>query len=109
MHIFFSLNIPRHSIVAQKLETCLFTPETFAVNRLEEISQEIMEDYPDLLNKSISDLLTPLHNHKLITYDHFSSVAKPVYDQQRESVWPRVALVLYMVKETMILYIYICV
>ena len=85
----------------------IVTPETFAVNRLEEMSQEIMLDYPDLLNKPISELLGPLKSKSTITYDSFSKVAKSVFDTElarvTTTVWSRVALTLYMVKETMFL------
>jgi len=85
----------------------LMTPDTFIVSRLEEISEEIMMDYPDLLQKPISDLLMPLSNNKNISYDAFKSVAKSVFDLElarvTPTVWSRVALTLYMVKETMFL------
>ena len=103
-----SIAIPRKSMhQIHYNEEDLVTPETFAVNRLEEIGQEIMRDYPDLLAKPISDLLAPLKDKSTISYDIFSSIAKSVFDIELArvdtTVWSRVALTLYMVKETMFL------
>lgn len=91
----------------QHIDSAAFTPDSFAVDRLEAISQDIMLNYPELLQEAISDILEPLHKDHSITYDLFSSVAKTVYNiklpKVSETVWSRVALVLYMVKETMFL------
>lgn len=103
-----SLTIPRRSMqMQQHIDSAAFTPDSFAVDRLEAISQDIMLNYPELLQEAISDILEPLHKDHSITYDLFSSVAKTVYNiklpKVSETVWSRVALVLYMVKETMFL------
>ena len=100
----FSILIPKHHIEDFEDEAVEFTPQTYAVNRLEEMSTEIMKDFPDLLLQHVSDLLTPLQNNKIISYESFASIAKDVYNkkllQVSGSVWTRVALVLYTVKET---------
>ncbi|XP_057312591.1 uncharacterized protein LOC130654080 isoform X2 [Hydractinia symbiolongicarpus] len=103
-----SLTIPRRSMqMQQHIDSAAFTPDSFAVDRLEAISQDIMLNYPELLQEAISDILEPLHKDHSITYDLFSNVAKTVYNiklpKVSETVWSRVALVLYMVKETMFL------
>ena len=114
--LFFSLKIPPQTLPsasvlpeeAAKIDTDLFTPESFAVNRLELISQEIMFNYPQLLERPIFELLrVTAKEEDNVNYDSFTQVAKPVYESKAAnvsgSVWSRVALVLYMVRETVFL------
>ena len=73
------------------------------VNRLEEMSVDIMKDYPQLLDGPMVELLTPLDSGKGLTYDAFASVAKVVFEKQlarfTSSIWTRIALIFYLVKE----------
>lgn len=94
--------MPRRSLY-QLLESNAFTPETFAVQRLEKISNEIMNDYGELLADPITDLLTPIRKTDSITYDVFACVAREVYAMASDSVMSRVALLLNMVRETMLI------
>jgi len=98
------LNIPRRSIALQLIESNIFTPETVAVQKLEKISQAIMEDYSDMLNSSITDLLNPIRSTDYITYDLFSRVANKVYNVASISggTLARLAMVLNLVRETMV-------
>lgn len=111
--IVFSLKIPPQMLPSanplepdENLDIDIFTPETYAVNRLEVISDDIMRDFPDLLQVPISNLISMTTNDS-VNYDLFSKVAKPVFDLKvprfSSSVWPRIALVLYMVRETVFL------
>uniref|UniRef100_A0A7M5X6Y4 Uncharacterized protein n=2 Tax=Clytia hemisphaerica TaxID=252671 RepID=A0A7M5X6Y4_9CNID len=110
-----SLKIPKNrlppieDVASKPLDTDIFTPETMAVNKLEIISQQIMEDFPNLLENPITQMIKLMANNKNIEdYDQFTRVAKPVYemtvqktDPQKVSVWSRVAMVLYVVRETL--------
>ena len=96
------LTIPRRSIALQLVESNLFTPETIAVQKLEKISENIMKDYGDILNKSMADLLNPIRVSNYITYDLFSSVANKVYNIASGETLARLAMVLNLVRETMV-------
>lgn len=65
-----------------------------------------MKDYPELLDEQLSELLTPLEAEGTkLTYEDFAKVAKPVFEKQfarfTESIWTKVALVFYLVKEVL--------
>lgn len=79
------------------------SPMTCVTSRLEEMSEDIMKDYPQLLDEHLSELLTPLDLGEKLTYEDFASVAKTVFEKQLArftgSVWSKVALVFYLVKE----------
>ena len=98
------LKIPRRSIALQLVESNIFTPETMAVQKLEKISEAIMEDYGEMLSSSITDLLNPIRASDYITYDLFSSVANKVYNVASISggTLARLAMVLNLVRETMV-------
>lgn len=115
---YISLKIPPHilpSAVPQlrpedidiDIDIDILSPETMAVNQLEILSQNIMDEYPELLDLPISKLIGITEENDQVNYDLFSKIAKPVFNlkvpESRKSVWPRVALVLYMVRETVFL------
>ena len=84
----------------------LDTPVTCVAIRLEEMSEDIMKDYPELLDEQLSELLTPLEaEENKLTYEDFAKVAKPVFEKQLArftgSIWTKVALVFYLVKEVL--------
>ena len=69
-----------------------------------------MANFPDLLEKPISQMLNITSTSTEVNYDTFTTVAKPVYEMQplkpsskKVTVWSRVAMVLYVVKETFFL------
>ncbi|XP_065670441.1 myosin-G heavy chain isoform X4 [Hydra vulgaris] len=99
-----SLSIPQHNIKEFQDIAVDFTPQAYAVNRLEEMAIEIMKDFPDILSQHVDDLLRPLENNDMISYESFVKIAKDVYNKNlfnvSGSVWTRVALVLHTVKET---------
>ena len=82
------------------------TANTYAVNRLEEISKEIMSNFPNLLTKHIDEILTPLHVEKQIPYNLFAETARTVLMLQLQgfvtSIWHQVSLVMALTKQTMI-------
>lgn len=111
----FSLKIPKFTLPPVTDDNLsppdpdLYTPETLAVNKLEQISREIMVNFPDLLEKPILQMLNITSKSSDVNYDTFTKVAKPVYEMQqfrqseKVTVWSRVAMVLYVVKETFFL------
>ena len=64
-----------------------------------------MTDYPQLLDEHLTELLTPLESEKKLTYEEFSVVARSVFEKQlarfTSSVWTKLALVFYLVKEVL--------
>ena len=64
-----------------------------------------MKDYPALLDEHLTELLTPLESEKKLSYEKFSTVAKSVFEKQLArftgSIWTKVALVFYLVKEVL--------
>lgn len=81
------------------------SPIAAATTRLDEMSRDIMRDYPQLLDEHLKELLAPFEAYKKLTYEQFSAVAKPVFEKQLArftgSVWSKVALVFYLVKEVL--------
>ena len=76
-----------------------------AVQKLEKISQDIMNHHGEVLAKSIGDLLNPIQATNSITYDLFSTVARTVYDVATlpgRGTLSGLAMVLNLVKETMV-------
>lgn len=61
-----------------------------------------MRDYGDILENSMKDLLNPIRVSQYITYDLFSSVAHKVYDVASGETLSRLAMVLNLVRETMV-------
>ena len=64
-----------------------------------------MKDYPSLLDEHLTEILTPLESEKKLSYEDFSQVAKVVFEKQLArftgSIWTRVALIFYLVKEVL--------
>ena len=92
----------------------IYTPETIAVRKLDLISNDIMANFPSLLDNPIADMLNFTRNGQDANYDEFTRVAKPVYEMRlnnqasnnnrnNSTVWSRVAMVLYVVRETFVL------
>lgn len=83
----------------------LDSPITVVTERLDIMSKDIMKDYPQLLDEHLIEILTPLEAHKKLTYEEFSAVAKSVFEKQLArftgSIWTKVALVFYLVKEVL--------
>ena len=61
-----------------------------------------MNDYGELLAGPIKNLLKPIRKTNSATYDMFSGVARQVFNLASGGVMSRVALVLNMVRETML-------
>lgn len=89
---------------SEKTES-LDSPITSVTHRLDEIGHDIMKDYPALLDEHLAELLTPLESERKLSYEEFSVVAKSVFEQQLArftgSVWTKVALIFYLVKEVL--------
>ena len=63
-----------------------------------------MEDFPGIIDQEVCELLTPLEStEKQMSYEQFSAVATSVLKNKwkkiKKSIWTKVALVLYLVKE----------
>ena len=79
-----------------------YTPETYAVNCLEAISRDIMENQPDMLFSAVHNLLS---NTEQMTYDNFSQFANSLSkntDNTKQNIWSRIGMVLSVVKEAML-------
>ena len=117
---FFSLKIPKNTIPPTEqvdlADTDIFTPETIAVHKLDLISQDIMANYPSLLDNPISLMLNFTKSSQGVdNYEGFTRVAKPVYEMKmnennrtsnnnsNSTVLSRLAMVLYVVRETFVL------
>ena len=76
----------------------------------DKISQDIMLNFPSLLDNPISLMLSFTKNGEGVeNYEEFTRVAQPVYEMKieeknnRATVWSRLAMVLYVVRETFVL------
>ena len=63
-----------------------------------------MEDFPGILDQQVYDLLTPVEStNERFSYEQFSAVATSVFENNwtkiTKSMWAKVALVFYLVKE----------
>eukprot|EP00794_Sanderia_malayensis_P012939 gene12939-14269_t len=79
------------------------TPITSVTTRLEMMGEDIMKDYPQLLDEHLTEILTPLDKGGKLTYDDFAVVAKSVFQKQLArftgSIWTKLSMVFYLVKE----------
>ena len=121
LKLIFSLKIPKNTIPPTEQldpqDLDIFTPETMAVHKLEKISQDIMLNYPSQLDNPISAMLKFTKNGEGVeNYEAFTRVAQPVYEMKieeennrainnnnRSTGWSRLAMVLYVVRETFVL------
>lgn len=85
-----SLSIPFPS--GRRISPVL-SPESQVAARLEYISQEILNDFPDLFNEQISKV-----SLQGLTYEMFASTARKVLEKYPGG-WTRVALVCYFARE----------
>ena len=85
-----SLQIPPRQ---QRRLSPVLSPESQVATRLELISQEILNEYPDLFNEQISRV-----SLQDLTYEKFSSVARKVIEEHPGG-WTRIALVCYFARE----------
>ena len=99
------MKIQLHRFAAKVSAKPLDSPITTVTTRLDEMGQDIMKDYPQLLDEHLSELLTPLEIENKLTYEEFSVVAKTVFEKQLArftgSIWTKVAMVFYLVKEVL--------
>lgn len=81
------------------------TPISNVTRRIEEISLCIMKENPCLLDNQIGELVAPLEIEEDISYELFASVARSVIQKQviqfSKSIWPKVAIIVYLAKEVM--------
>lgn len=61
-----------------------------------------MQDYGDILDESMTELLNPIRVSSYVTYELFSSVANKVYNIASGETLSRLAMVLNLVRETMV-------
>ena len=61
-----------------------------------------MRDYGDILDESMTELLNPIRVSSYVTYELFSSVANKVYNIASGETLSRLAMVLNLVRETMV-------
>lgn len=77
----------------ERIISPVLSPESQVAARLESISQEILDTYPDIFNEHISKI--SLHN---LTYQKFASTARKLLEKYPGG-WTRVALVCYFARE----------